>query len=265
VTYVEPATRRNLLGDSERVDIFHFAGHGEFIERPTPGTVVGRGALMLDDGHGSAEMLDAAVLAPRLVNAGVRVAVLGACLTARRDEVNLWSSTAANLLNGGLGAVVAMQFAIRDASAIAFADAFYTAVTRGIPIDRAVTLGRLAIFEQSDFRGFGTPVLYMGSSDGIVFPELTNDPVLQAERKQTQVIVNLGVEIVAGEVVGIEVAKMSGGEAKATVTATTVDAGGSVTGFKAGSLTSGAVAVEMNVGTVAEGARVVGAKLDSIG
>jgi hypothetical protein len=220
---------------------------------------------LLEKGEqGTYDVLSAPELAPRLAAAGVRVALLGACLTARRDDVNLWSSTAANLLNAGVGAVVAMQYAIRDTSAIAFAKAFYAALVMGFPVDQAVTRGRLAIFEQGDFRGFGTPVLYTGGGDGIVFPEFTNDPALKKEREQTHIVVNLSAEVVEGKVIGIQVGKMKGGEAKATVTVAKVGQGGVVIGFKVGSLTSGDVDVDLSVETVGKGATVIGAISGSV-
>jgi hypothetical protein len=258
VTYVEPATAANLLGGLDVVHLFHFAGHGDFIERPTPGVPSGKGALLLDDGSGKDSLMEAPQLAKRLVSAGVRVAMLGACLTARRDEVNLWSSTAASLLNGGIGAVVAMQFTVRDKSAIAFSKAFYEALALGFPVDQAVTKGRLAIFEQEDFRGFGTPVLYMGAGDGVVFPEFTRNPDMQRERENTRLVVNLSADIVEGKVIGIRVGKMKGGEANATVNTIHVKEGAKVIGFEAGVLTSADVDVKMTATTVEKGAILVG-------
>jgi len=263
--YVENATSTTLLGGLDRVHLFHFAGHGTFIERNTPGATFGTGALILDDGFGGQNPLNASLVAPRLVNAGVRVAVLGACLTAKRDQVQMWSGTAANLLNGGLGAVVGMQYVILDKSAIAFTRAFYEALTLGFPVDQAVTKGRIAIFELGDCRGFGTPVLYMGDCDGIVFPEFTNDPVLIEERAKLRLVVNLSVGTVAGTVTGIEVAKMSAGQAKADITTLDVDEGGIVTGFEAGSLTGGDVDVKIKAGDVAKGAKVVGITAKEVG
>jgi hypothetical protein len=258
ITYVNPATAANLLGGLGEVHLFHFAGHGDFIERPTPGVPAGKGALLLDDGSGKESLLEAPQLARRLVNAGVRVAVLGACLTARRDEVNLWSSTAASLLNGGIGAVVAMQFTVRDESAIAFSKAFYEALALGFPVDQAVTKGRLAIFEQEDFRGFGTPVLYMGAGDGVVFPEFTRNPDMQRERENTRLVVNLSADIVEGKVIGIRVGKMKGGEAKATVHFIDLEEGAEGIGFTAGALTAGNVDVTVTAKKVKKGAILVG-------
>jgi hypothetical protein len=263
VNYVDPATKENLLGGLDQVHLFHFAGHGEFVENPTPGLSPGKGALILNDGSGNIFRMDASQLAIRLVNNGVRIAVLGACLTAKRDEINIWSSTAANLINGGLGAVVAMQFFIQDKSAIAFSKAFYEAIALGFPVDKAVTKGRLAIFEQSDFRGFGTPVLYMGSGDGIIFPEFFQDPELKKEREKTRVVVNLSADIVEGEVTGIKVGKMMSGEA--TVSITSVDVvGGQLTAFDAGELTGGHVDVTVNVKHVGNGGEIIGARFDTL-
>jgi hypothetical protein len=263
VNYVKRATNENLLGGLDQVHLFHFAGHGEFVENPTPGLSPGKGALILDDGSGNSFQMGASQLAVRLVNAGVRIVVLGACLTAKRDEINMWSSTAANLINGGIGAVVAMQFIIQDKSAIAFSKAFYEAIALGFPVDKAVTKGRLAIFEQNDFRGFGTPVLYMGSGDGIIFPELTKDPELKKEREKTMVVVNLSADIVEGEVTGIKVGKMMSGEAEVTITTISLE-GGQLIGFDAGALTGGHVDVKMNVQRVVKGGKIIGARLDEL-
>jgi len=263
VTYVEHATPDNLLGGLEHVHLFHFAGHGEFSEHPTAGAAFGVGTVLLEDGQGHRHTLKAPLLAQRLRKAGVRVVVLGACLTAKRDDVNMWSSTAANLLNGGIGAVVAMQYALRDSSAIVFARAFYEALAQGFPVDQAVAKGRIAIFEKEDFRGFGTPVLYMGNSDGVVFPEYTGDPALKEEREKIHIVVNLRADMVEGKVIGIQVDKMKGGEAKATVTTVAVEEGAEVIGFAAGSLTSGNVDVDVTTQRVGKGATLIGTYVGS--
>ena len=73
---------------------------------------------------------------------------------------------------------------------------FYEAVAAGLPLDQAVSAGRLAIMDlepepseknpeemltaQNDF---GFPALYMRSEDGLLFPELTNDESLAAHRE----------------------------------------------------------------------------------
>ncbi len=265
ITYVQPVTANDLFGGRDHVDIFHFAGHGQFVTRPTPGKPFGKGALMLDDGNGGADLLDATVLAPQLVKAGVRVAFLGACLTAKRDDEQLWSSTAANLLNGGLGAVVAMQFAVLDTSAIAFSGAFYSAVALGYPVDQAVTEGRIAIFATRDFRGFGTPVLYMGSSDGVLFPTLTNDPALQTERQQQRAVVTVDVKTIGGEVTGLEVGTMAAGDAEVRLKSTTIEDGAIAIGAIIDTFTGGNLSASANVEKVEKGGKLVVTKIDRLG
>ncbi|SOC51201.1 CHAT domain-containing protein [Ornithinimicrobium cerasi] len=68
-----------------------------------------------------------------------RLIVLNSCSTAVTGSVNMFSSTAAVLVRGGVPAVAAMQFAISDAAAIAFTRGFYAAVAQGKRVDDAVT------------------------------------------------------------------------------------------------------------------------------
>lgn len=165
-------------------DLFHFAGHGEFeAERIDAGTAgatrdvtvplvagdrvgSGKGVLVFDDGAGGEDRVRASDLAIVLRELGVRVAVLNTCEGATRDARRWWSSAAAALLHGGIGSVVAMQHKILDASALAFATAFYRALADGRSLDDAVRDGRIAVFERDGF-GWGTPVLYLSTDDNL--------------------------------------------------------------------------------------------------
>jgi hypothetical protein len=154
--------------------IFHFAGHGVFRGRmETPyGSPVGEGALILQREGGGAQPYPAAKLALNLTGRGVRLAVFGACESGRRDGVNPWSGIAPALTRAGIPAVVAMQYTVGDANAALFARSFYAALATGLPIDTAVTEGRLAIFSKgaADERDWGAPVLYLRAADGVLFP-----------------------------------------------------------------------------------------------
>jgi hypothetical protein len=79
--FILDATREMLLKAFPQAHLFHFAGHGDFESRlgPTPGTTEGKGVLILDDGYGDPHPIEAGELAVQLRQAGVRVAVLGAC------------------------------------------------------------------------------------------------------------------------------------------------------------------------------------------
>src|SRR5688572_3236734 len=96
----------------------------------------------------------------------LRVAVLNACVGARGSERDVFSSTAAILVQRGLPAVLAMQYEISDRAAIEFARSFYEAVADAYPVDAAVAEARKAIsFAVENSLEWGTPVLYMRSPD----------------------------------------------------------------------------------------------------
>ena len=151
----------------KRTDVFHFAGHGHFVvEGPAFGGIAGEGWIILADEHNQAFPLPGERLAELLRGTGVRLVMLGACQTGRRDNRNVWSSVAAALLKAGIPAVVAMQFAIGDQLAVAFSEAFYRALVAGLSVDEAVALGRQAIRMkalegQRDAIDWGVPVLYL--------------------------------------------------------------------------------------------------------
>jgi hypothetical protein len=184
------ATPEGLLAAlMERTDVFHFSGHGEFV-REGLGQVrwkkVGAGGIILADEENQAQFLPADNLAETLRSKGVRLVVLGACETGRRDGHNVWSSVATSLLKAGIPAVVAMQFKIKDTLAVAFGEAFYGALVAGLTIDEAVALGREAIRLKAleynnwnDIRDWGTPVLYLRAPGGRVF-----NPVSDKEAQQ---------------------------------------------------------------------------------
>jgi hypothetical protein len=68
---------------------------------------------------------------------------------ARVSDLDPYAGTAANLVELGIPAIVAMQFEISDEAAIAFSAAMYTALMSGHTVDLAVTLARQAILTTS--------------------------------------------------------------------------------------------------------------------
>ena len=133
--FVDDATPASVLDAlSAGADIFHFSGHG-----------TADGGVVLAGADGRAEVVPADRLAEMVQAKGVRLAVLGACDTGRRDDHNVWGGVAAALVARGVPAVVAMQFTIGDRKASAFAGALYRALVAGLTVDEAVALGRTAI------------------------------------------------------------------------------------------------------------------------
>ena len=154
--------------------ILHYAGHGDFVGEMGAkfGTQEGKGNLVLVGEDGGAQLFPVEKLARNLVGRNIRLAVFGACETARRDQYNAWTGVAPALTRAGIPAVVAMQYKVRDANAIAFSRRLYGALASGETIDAAVTDGRLAIYNRSDFkeRDWGVPVLYLRTPGGVLFP-----------------------------------------------------------------------------------------------
>ncbi len=164
-----------------RADIFHFAGHGEFSKDMgvALGSLVGAGSILLADEDNQVDRIPADRLGQVLAGKGVRLAVLGACESGRRDGQNVWSSVAAALLRAGIPAVVAMQFTVGDHEAAQFAGGLYQALAAGLTIDEAVALGRTAIRlsatgDRADRRDWGVPVLYLRNAGGPVFTPVSD-------------------------------------------------------------------------------------------
>jgi hypothetical protein len=144
--------------------VFHFIGHGGFDPGEKTGTLVLEGAdrqaSLVSSEHLSTVLCDHETL---------RLVLLNACEGARTDERNPFAGVAHRLVQQGVPAVVAMQFAITDEAAIAFTETFYETVADSYPIDTAVTQGRKAILNVTSDAEWGTPVLYMRSRDGRLF------------------------------------------------------------------------------------------------
>jgi hypothetical protein len=186
-------------------DIFHFAGHGGF---DTDGGYL---ALPAADGNGI-DSLAADQLAQLLRQAGVRVAVLGACDSGRRDGISPWEGVAAALLGAEVAAVVAMQYRIPDTQAIQFARGLYSALAVGLSIDEAVTAGRLALFDDDDYRvPWGIPVLYSRSPDGVIFTEVSDRDSASADALRATVRQVVETVERGGSVTGIKIREMAGG------------------------------------------------------
>jgi dipeptidyl aminopeptidase/acylaminoacyl peptidase len=95
-----------------------------------------------------------------------RLVVLNSCSGAAGGPSDLFSSTAATLVRGGVTAVAAMQYKISDQAAMMFARGFYSAIARGRGVDDAVSSGRVAILGLGDQTlEWVTPVLYLRGQD----------------------------------------------------------------------------------------------------
>lgn len=145
--------------------VFHFIGNcGYDLNRDEP-------FVSLADETGYVRFLPAEGLARLLSDHfSLRLVLLnsgGGVLGSVRDAV---SSTAAALVRSGLLAVVAMQHETTDHAAIEFYRILFESVADGLSLDAAVTEARISVkIELGNTLEWGTPVLYMSTSDGRVF------------------------------------------------------------------------------------------------
>ena len=125
----EKATGIELLNDLRRgVHVWHFIGHGVF------NAFSANGSLAFENESGDTDLIDAKRLRILLEENSVRLAILNACETGRFTLDPLLGIAPA-LVRAGIPAVVAMQFALPDASAIEFSSMFYPALADGFPVD----------------------------------------------------------------------------------------------------------------------------------
>jgi serine/threonine protein kinase len=145
--------------------VVHYIGHGDFDPAQDEGylSLVGHnGRVHNVAAHRLVDLMRQADPMPRL-------AVLNSCEGAQVGS-DLFSSTAAALVRGGFNAVAAMQYAISDQAAIAFARGFYTALALGRGVDQAVHSGRVAILGTGEHTlEWLTPVLYLRGRETRLF------------------------------------------------------------------------------------------------
>jgi hypothetical protein len=142
--------------------VIHFMGHGGF------DPLAGEGSLAFRETSGQREWVSGDELAEQVGDRScLRLVVLNACWTARASSSVPYAGVATALQSAGVPAVLAMQFPIADAAALAFSRVFYRCLARGDTLDAAVVNGRLAI--RSNRRRspeFGTPVLFQRMANG---------------------------------------------------------------------------------------------------
>ncbi|MCR2814673.1 CHAT domain-containing protein [Microbacterium jiangjiandongii] len=146
--------------------VLHFVGHSRYQDETDEGELAFCGP------DGRAEYVGAAALADLLdeTEPTPRLVVLNSCMSGASGLRELYSGTAAALVRSGISAVVAMQFTVSDAAALAFAHGFYAALAYGRTIDDATRSGRIAILGLSrDTLEWITPVLYLRGEDTRLF------------------------------------------------------------------------------------------------
>jgi hypothetical protein len=167
IEWMKGSTWRDLQRTlrKDEYHIFHFVGHGGF------DAAAGEGVLAFTNESGGSQLLGATEVGSLLADErSLRLVVLNACLGAKGNTTDVFSSTSATLVRRGVPAVVAMQYEISDSAAIEFSRSLYEAIADGMPIDAAVGEARKAVrLSARNSVEWATPVLHMRSPDGVLF------------------------------------------------------------------------------------------------
>jgi formylglycine-generating enzyme required for sulfatase activity len=153
-----PALERAM---SRSWNIVHFVGHGRFED--------GEGRLVLEDAEGGRQEVPGRTLKVLLERQkDLRLVVLNSCVGAKTSPEDVFAGVAQCLVKAGVPAVVAMRSRISDRAALAFAERFYEALARALPVDGALGEARRAMHADGGDLEWTTPVLYM-RSEGRIF------------------------------------------------------------------------------------------------
>lgn len=155
-------------GDSEGRpwDIFHFIGHGGYDKEQKKGFII-----VQEEGGTGGKRLYSSNLKELLIKRGrtPNLVVLNSCSGASTDPgSDLFSSTAVDLVQGGVAAVIAMQFEISDLMGQKFSEAFYTYLSLKQSVQQALANTRVEL-KNEDLGEWVSPVLYMSTPGGTIF------------------------------------------------------------------------------------------------
>ena len=199
---IEPrATADALTNLASPTHIFHFAGHGKFEKDmgAKPKSYEGKGYLVLLDDDQRAREFEVDKLVANLQGCGVRLAVLGACESARRDGQNAWTGIGPALTRIGIPAIIGMQYGILNANATTFSKVFYENLANGVSIDWAMNRARVAIHNKPEdryWRDWGVPVLYLRmkpeETNAVIFPKLAHAQGIAPPRRDIGVTSSAG-------------------------------------------------------------------------
>jgi hypothetical protein len=160
---LENASLSALQKFKEPFHVFHFIGHGTFE------TEDDEGVLLFEEEGGEAERVSGKRLASVLrKQSSLGLVVLNACHGAR-TSADAFGGVAQSLIWGNVPAVIAMRSIVSDRAAVVFAQSFYEALARRLPLEEALCESRQTLFAESGDPEWGIPVLYMRSPDGQLF------------------------------------------------------------------------------------------------
>jgi tetratricopeptide (TPR) repeat protein len=142
-----------LLDRSNFYHIVHFNGHGTLRTEPSEPVDPrsGQGWLVFESEDGERpHYVSGDQFGELLTRAGVPIVLLDACHSGAMPPKAAFGSVAQQLLEAGVPAVVAMNYAILHTTAAQFMTEVYTALINGEPLGRAVTAARRRLCSNPD-------------------------------------------------------------------------------------------------------------------
>ena len=185
---------------SAEYHIFHYIGHSDFNTNTQQGVLIFENEL----DHDKPQVITGEALGRELGEENtIRLVVLNSCHSARRSERDVLAGIASGLVTRGIPAVVAMQFAITDAAAKAFAEEFYRVISENLPIDSALSEARRAIANRVGSIEWATPVLYMRSEDGVLFLPTMTAPTQKPQMSNRTLLAGIATLLLLAVFVGV--------------------------------------------------------------
>jgi hypothetical protein len=159
---------RQALGTDEW-HVLYFVGDGGFDQ------VTGEGFVLLASEEDSSERWGSARLGRLLASrASLQMVWLSSCPEARSSDWDRFSSTATDLVQRGIPAVLTTQHELTKPAAESFAEALFAALAATMPLDLAVAKARVAIRAAgSGTPEWGVPALHTHSPDLRLFDRET--------------------------------------------------------------------------------------------
>ncbi|MFN8491378.1 MAG: CHAT domain-containing protein [Caldilineaceae bacterium] len=164
--------------------ILHFLGHASY------DSATQDGSLVFEDEMGRGRLVSGQHLGMLLRDHfALRLVTLEACAVAPIMRQNPYVGVAQSLVQRGLPAAVALQFAPTEATKAAFRNEFYTSISNCTPVDVALTAARRAMQTVDQSTAWGAPMLLMRISDGKLFddaPTRQPRPIREPFRRATR-------------------------------------------------------------------------------
>lgn len=138
---------------SFRPHVFYFAGHGDWNDERDDGVI------LFEDHAGNPDPVTGVRLGTLLNQPELRLAIVNSCHAATPSKRDRFAGVTSSLLAQGVPAAIGMQFRFEDKAAITFGTTLLAELAAGVPLDRAVTDARIAVYALPSEIEWGTPVL----------------------------------------------------------------------------------------------------------